>query len=748
MSSRKTHDGAEKVYEAAQKWVDCALRADDSLFTPSKAIWSSGWLEELRRRFLDQPDREPGNFMEKLRRQLEGSPSEVYQLIGEALYVHYLIISESAMGSERKKHRISMVLKGSAQDTIPCDLVAGLASGIAHPGDDFLNYYTYQVGFLIEFVEQWKSQQASECDRMLADPQAFGDFLMSMSVTSNLLAAYSSRVLPQRQALLHLIFPDTFEAIGDDTESIADYSTQPTDDGDHQFNPWDEFVKRAQAYVNTGRLERDEIAHKLGIERKVAAARKAVLSNDHAWAGLVKKGISSNLIHRISLAQFGDWVDESPEEALRALREIWTEDDVSVAQRIQAFCNSFPKSAVSGAGTRMNIISVLLMGLDAELYPPFRTTVFNDAYARIAYDRPSQGADEAALYEHSLGFLDRFIEEAKDRGLPLHHRLGAQSVVWAVSRDYWEVDDRGDDPNEIEDQAQAGPDLPTLADQLHLTNDFLREIQTLLDDKKQVIFQGPPGTGKTYVAQALAEHLAGSKDRVTLVQLHPSYAYEDFVQGFRPTLENGRPGFQLKDGPLLHAAENARSEPNAKHFLVIDEINRGNPAKVFGELYFLLEYRDREMRLLHSDEPFSLPDNLYIIGTMNTADRSIALVDLALRRRFYFVEFHPDDEPVKGVLRRWLKAKAPTMEWLAGVVERANEKMQDDRHAAIGPSYFMKDGLDNDGVKRIWKHSVLPYIEELLFGSGDLGGFDLDTLRNEADVNGEADAENEGGGTQ
>ena len=242
------------------------------------------------------------------------------------------------------------------------------------------------------------------------------------------------------------------------------------------------------------------------------------------------------------------------------------------------------------------------------------------------------------------------------------------------------------------------------------------------------------------------------------MQLHPSYAYEDFVQGFRPTLEDRQPGFQLKDGPLLRAAERAESEPNAKHFLVIDEINRGNPAKVFGELYFLLEYRDDKIHLQYSDKPFSLPKNLYIIGTMNTADRSIALVDLALRRRFYFVEFHPDDEPVKGVLRRWLEANAPGMDWLANVVERTNEKMQDDRHAAIGPSYFMKDGLDDDAVKRIWKHSVLPYIEERRYGEGDLSGFGLKELRtevrrvggenDEAQEQGEPGATNEGSGAQ
>ncbi len=257
----------------------------------------------------------------------------------------------------------------------------------------------------------------------------------------------------------------------------------------------------------------------------------------------------------------------------------------------------------------------------------------------------------------------------------------------------------------------------------------------LLYEKRQIIFQGPPGTGKTYVAQVLAGCLAGTEDRVSLVQFHPSYAYEDFVRGFRPTItENGQAGFDLRDGPLLQAAQEARMEPDAKHFLIIDEINRGNLAKVFGELYFLLEYRGKQIRMQYQQEgedDFSLPKNLYIIGTMNTADRSIALVDLALRRRFYFVEFHPDNEPVKSVLRKWLKQrKLDNMEWVADVVEQANKLLEEDRHAAIGPSYFMKEDLDEDGVRRIWKHSVLPYIEERLFGDDNrLDEFDLDKLK-------------------
>ena len=215
------------------------------------------------------------------------------------------------------------------------------------------------------------------------------------------------------------------------------------------------------------------------------------------------------------------------------------------------------------------------------------------------------------------------------------------------------------------------------------------------------------------------------------MQFHPDYAYEQFIQGYRPQAPtSGQITWGIRNGTLLQAAEQAEQGSGAAHYLVIDEINRGNLAKVFGELYFLLEYRDRAIHLQYSDEPFSLPGNLYIIGTMNTADRSIALVDLALRRRFHFVEFHPYDPPISGLLRRYLKDESPQLEWVADVVDRANEMLQEDRHAAIGPSYFMKPDLDEDDVKRIWEHNVRPYIQELLFGHGGnrLEDFTLENL--------------------
>ena len=296
------------------------------------------------------------------------------------------------------------------------------------------------------------------------------------------------------------------------------------------------------------------------------------------------------------------------------------------------------------------------------------------------------------------------------------------------------------EPEDLVSNPEPGdePDrLQLLADELLFDVEHLRNIEKLLDDKRQIILQGPPGTGKTYTARKLAEYLVGDRERILLVQFHPSYAYEDFVQGFRATLIGRRPGFELRNGPLLHARKLAEDEPEKKVFLIIDEINRGNLAKVFGELYFLLEYRDEEIRLQYSDDPeerFALPKNLYIIGTMNTADRSIARVDLALRRRFYFFEFHPDKGPIEGLLKRWLKRNAKDMLWLADVVDRANEKLAD-RQAAIGPSYLMKEDLDYEKVALIWEHSVLPYIEERLYGEEDnrLDEFGLVRLRNEVD---------------
>lgn len=276
-----------------------------------------------------------------------------------------------------------------------------------------------------------------------------------------------------------------------------------------------------------------------------------------------------------------------------------------------------------------------------------------------------------------------------------------------------------DEPGSIETKAEI---LDGLAEELLVDRGFLDDIIELLEDKGQVVFYGPPGTGKTYLARKLAEALAPDHNRRALVQFHPSTSYEDFFEGYRPEADSGDMTYQLTPGPLMRMAARAADAPSQQHVMIIDEINRANLPKVFGELLFLLEYRDESVRTLHRpDDSFELPRNLWFIGTMNTADRSIALVDAALRRRFHFIPFFPNQWPMEGLLERWLAANHEP-EWVGELVAQVNDELDRELggpHLLLGPSHFMKHGLDEDAMRRIWKYNIEPFIEDQFFGDRD-----------------------------
>jgi 5-methylcytosine-specific restriction protein B len=315
---------------------------------------------------------------------------------------------------------------------------------------------------------------------------------------------------------------------------------------------------------------------------------------------------------------------------------------------------------------------------------------------------------------------------------PLPARLQTGSTVLDLTADL-DLIDSLTTPQELVDEPVEGStplvprherlDAPSaaLADELFVDDAWLTEVRDLLNERRQVIFYGPPGTGKTYIARKLAADLVGP-EQVKLVQFHPAYTYEDFFEGYRPAAgaAEGTITFELRAGPLRQLVNRAREHPDQAFVLIIDEINRANLAKVFGELYFLLEYRDQAVDLLYSsdDEGFTLPKNLYLIGTMNTADRSIALIDAAMRRRFAFVELSPDSEPTKSLLANWSThhGLGPTA---AALLDRLNRRIEDPDFR-IGPSYFMKS-TDPDAhsamrLERIWRTSILPLLQEHHYG--------------------------------
>lgn len=261
--------------------------------------------------------------------------------------------------------------------------------------------------------------------------------------------------------------------------------------------------------------------------------------------------------------------------------------------------------------------------------------------------------------------------------------------------------------------------LTELARKLLVSEEWLTEVIGQISQSKQAIFYGPPGTGKTFIGKEIAEYLA-TKQNVELIQFHPSYSYEDFFEGFRPTeTANGTISLEKVAGPLKRIAKRAYENPGSQFVLIIDEINRGNLAKVFGELYFLLEYREEAVSLMYSkEEKFMLPSNLIFVGTMNTADRSIALVDSAIRRRFKFIHLDPMVEPCLEILPRWLKANglSNTAALLLENLNRALEKYE----FSVGPAYFMKTkDQSEENLKRIWKYSIEPLLEEYFYGEWD-----------------------------
>ena len=262
-----------------------------------------------------------------------------------------------------------------------------------------------------------------------------------------------------------------------------------------------------------------------------------------------------------------------------------------------------------------------------------------------------------------------------------------------------------------------------------LQEEKVKKAKKALAAKKNIILQGPPGTGKTYIAKRLAYALMEeeAKDRVEVVQFHQSYSYEDFIQGFRPK-EGG--GFERRDGVFFRFCDKARRDPGRDYFFLIDEINRGNLSKIFGELMMLIEADKRgesnRVQLTYSKEgeDFSIPENVHIIGTMNTADRSLAMVDYALRRRFSFFHMPPQfNDKFEAYLQEEHSISASMVKRIVAKLTALNETIEGDDNLGdgfeIGHSYFCTDvpkGSDEETwYTHIVDHEIGPQLLEYWF---------------------------------
>lgn len=779
--ARSLNPEVQPIYAMHARWLSDVLGPGDSLLTPGTAIWTIEHLDDLEKHFIGQPDvTKDKRFLEKLHDQLAPASPAAVQLMAELHAVHFLIIWNGAISAAKKRSDLEAILSWMPTPAVvPDDIAAVMAPGIVHPGQWVMTRRDAQLTWLIRFARAWKDQPAARQQAFNGDPWAMKAFAETIQAPSADGARLALLHLAHPDTFEPIVSPDHkrfiierfAEIVGDDEDTdrrlLAARAALTPQYGEGFWwydeplvrrwwknrKAWSTFLGWLQRFRAMPTFEADERIYKLDLASKVGEARDLALADDDGWFEALRRAFldrGNNLTQWQDHDSFLGWLDDDHTASLAALLALWAGDGAPV-ERLQAFLDHVPTTGLGPTGERLNIGTFLLMAEDPASLPPMKISAFRKAWNLTKWGRDAEELRSADVYERVLVFLDELVRDSAAWELPLRDRLDAQGAVWALVKykqkpDQWpdevwhdfviwrasvppeddgeQLDQTGVDggvTDEEPDDLSLVDHIAAAAKDLHIDRGVLDEIVELLEDKRQVVLYGPPGTGKTFLALRLAKAIAeGDAGRVAIVQFHPATSYEDFFEGLRPKVTStGQVTYERTDGPLVAIAEAAAADLDRRYVLVIDEINRANLPKVFGELLFLLEYRTESARTLYRPkEPFRLPGNLWFIGTMNTADRSVALIDAAMRRRFHFVPFFPHDGPMKGLLGRWLQDCGGRL-GVAALLEAVNQELLGlvGEHLLIGPSHFMKTDLSDRALERIWTYNVFPLIEEQLWGN-------------------------------
>ena len=728
---------ASQILKVAETWKNDCLLGGGSILS-DKRLWSADNFEALDRHYVNTLYHGEGDFFVKLKGQLELAPPSAKQLAAEMFWVMWLISVESSHLASTKASQIKRVWEWSGEP-LPVDHPAMgevLSAGVSQPGTAYNIHRWQELVFFVTAMRDWSNQDHSRRTELLANPWDFAQWLEAREHSSG-------RQL--YHVLLFLLFPDQFERI---TTSKHKQNIVRT------FNEkWG--METEVDYSNRVALDRAVLAVRTQLEAEAEGEEVDFYQDSlvEVWASW-KKSTSPADGELVT-----DWSVESKKQTATWLRERFGDARVWLI--------------APGKGARLwpewqqlNIVSI---GWDElgdwseyeskkAIYEAIGGNPINDSLANWQFSREMSPGDLVIIKKGKgkiLGWGRVSGDYEYDPDRAEHHSIRTASWErkgeWALGAQQARITTKT-----LTDASSWGPWLKYVFDLmegdqqpettvgssyppygteealkgLFLPPDQFTRILDTLSLRKNLILQGPPGVGKTFIARRVAWSLIGYKDptAIQMIQFHQSYAYEDFIQGWRPT-DTG--GFTLRDGVFYNFCKHAEKSPERPFVFIIDEINRGNLSRIFGELLMLIESdkRGEEYAIpLTYSEPencFSVPDNVYILGMMNTADRSLAMVDYALRRRFDFVTLNP---AFGGERFQQYLHDAEVPEEVVNLIDQRmlalNEEIENDSRNLgpgfrIGHSYFVPDG-DQEEPGLEWYRSVvrtqiLPLLQEYWF---------------------------------
>jgi 5-methylcytosine-specific restriction protein B len=689
-----------------------------SVIDPATTIWTGETAEDLRARVGDNPmvGKSQGQW-DKLDEQLRGASREVVLLAAELVFLreHPLL---SALPETRRAHvdRVLSHLDSPVTVLEPMSKWLGRPAGTAgfEAGSWYNGALWRHVIWVSTFVRQWNGLSDAEREAARSDPWQLQQVMLTSGDDRSDI----------RNALQFLARPDMFEPI-----SSAAMKTKIRDGLADRIG--------GQTGNNPASIDRDLLTIRSVLTSEVEGPfhfwtpgvkelwDSSPTGPDSAAAGSTTELAEPRPRHYWLYspgAQASEWEEFS---TIGIMAIGWDElDDLAAYPSREAVRQALDNEGTGGS-MKNAVLAVwqfqneIAQG-DIVYAKRGRREIVGrgevTSSARFAQDRPSFRHVRSVKWTHTGSFE--------------HPGDTAMKTLTDITPDHDYVEKlEALVTGGVEPDPPAPPtplpayDKSAFLGEVYLSEDRYERLVALLARKKNAILAGPPGVGKTFVAKRLAYSIMGVKDpsRVQMVQFHQSYSYEDFMMGYRPT-ETG--GFALTEGPFYRFCEEARADDDDRpHFFIIDEINRGNISKIFGELLMLIEAdkRGQDLRLLYKNETFSVPKNVHIIGMMNTADRGLAVLDYALRRRFGFFEMTPGFDS-EGFTSWQQDAGSPTLDRLVSVVVDLNSAIAEDpalgQGFAIGHSFLSRPaGNDADDA---WLYSVVedelvPLVDEYWF---------------------------------